>query len=89
MEYSIEVSNAARRQLRKLDKPTQRKVARRIDRLAIDPRPPGVVKLTDVTPPAYRVRVGQFRILYTINDDQLVILVVRVAHRSEAYRCLR
>ena len=86
MVYTIEMSSAARRQLRKLDRPTQHKVAQRINSLADDPRPPGVVKLTDVTPPAYRVREGQYRILYTINDKQLIVLVVRISHRSEAYR---
>ncbi len=50
------------------------------------PRPPGVVKLTDVSPPVYRVREGQYRILYTIEDDHLIVVVVRIAHRSEAYR---
>ena len=86
MAYTIEMSGAARRQLRKLDRPMQRKVGQRIDSLAEEPRPSGVVKLTDVSPPAYRVREGQYRILYTINDNQLIILVVRISHRSDAYR---
>ena len=47
---------------------------------------PGVAKLTDVTPPAYRVREGEHRILYTINDNRLIVLVVRISHRNEAYR---
>ena len=86
MAFTIEMSSTARRQLRKLDKTTQRKVAKRISRLAEDPRPSGVVKLTDVEPPVFRVREGQYRILYTINDKQLIVLVVRISHRSEAYR---
>lgn len=86
MAYTVEVSSAARRQLRKLDRQTQRKVADRIESLREDPRPSGAVKLTDVSPPVYRVREGQYRILYTIEDDQLIVLVVRIAHRSEAYR---
>jgi mRNA interferase RelE/StbE len=45
-----------------------------------------VAKLTDVSPSVYRVREGHYRVLYTIDDDTLVILVVRVAHRSDAYR---
>ncbi len=86
MVYTIKMSSAARRQLRKLDRPTQRRVAQRINGLADDPRPSGVVKLTDVTPPVYRVREGQYRILYNINDNQLIVLVLRISHRSEAYR---
>ena len=86
MAYTIEIARPAQRQLKKLDASIRRNVSRRIDQLAKDPRPPGVVKLTDVSPPIYRVREGQNRVLYTINDDKLVVLVVRVAHRSDAYR---
>ena len=86
MAYTIEIARPAQRQLKKLDAPIRKKVSRRIDQLANDPRPPGVVKLTDVSPPIYRVREGQYRLLYTIYDDELVVLVVRVVHRSDAYR---
>jgi len=86
MAYSVEMTRPAQRQLEKLDASTLRKVTRRIDRLAEDPRPSGVVKLTDASPPIYRVREGQFRVLYTIADEKLLVLIVRVAHRSEAYR---
>ena len=86
MAYNIEVSPAARRQLRKLDKRVQRRIASRIDALAEQPLPDGVVKLTDVSPPLYRVREGDYRILNTIEDDRLIVLVVRMAHRSDVYR---
>ena len=86
MIYSIEVASAARRQLKKLDQATRRRIARRIDSLADDPRPDGVAKLTDVSPPLYRVREGDYRIVYAIYDDRLVVLVVRIAHRSEVSR---
>lgn len=86
MAYAIELARPALRQLKKLDATVRRRISRRIDRLAEDPRPPGVVRLTDVDPPMYRVREGHYRILYTIDDEVLIVLVVRVAHRSEAYR---
>jgi mRNA interferase RelE/StbE len=86
MAYSIEIARPAQQQLKKLDPSTRRRVSRRIDQLANDPRPSGVAKLTDVSPSVYRVREGHYRVLYTIDDDTLVILVVRVAHRSDAYR---
>ena len=86
MAYSVEMTRPAQRQLKKLDTSTRRKVTRRIDRLAEDPRPSGVVKLTDAHPPIYRVREGQFRVLYTVVDEKLLVLIVRVAHRSDAYR---
>ena len=86
MPYTIEIARPAQRQLKKLDAKTRKKISRRIERLAEDPRPPGVVKLTDVSPPIYRIRDGQYRILYTIDDDKLIVLVVRIGHRSEVYR---
>jgi len=86
MPYTIEIARPAQRQLKKLDAPTRKKISQRIDRLAMDPRPPGAVKLTDVSPPIYRIRDGQYRILYTIDDDKLIVLVVRIGHRSEVYR---
>lgn len=85
MAYTVELTPAARRQLRKLDPPIQRRIAARIDTLAEDPRPDGVVKLTDVDPPAYRIREEDWRIVYRIEDDVLVVTVVRIGHRSEVY----
>ena len=86
MAYTIEIARPAQRQLKKLDQTTRNRLSRRIDRLAKEPRPSGVVKLTDVSPPIYRLREGQYRVLYTINDGNLIVLVVRVTHRSDAYR---
>ena len=86
MTYEIEIARPARKQLKKLDTEVRRRIARRIDGLAKEPRPEGVVKLTDVSPPLYRVREGQYRILFTIDDDKLIVLVVRIGHRSEVYK---
>ena len=86
MAYAIEITSTARRQLRKLDQEARRRVGRRIDALGENPRPDGVVKLTGVSPPLYRVREGDYRIIYAIDDDNLIVLVVRVAHRGDAYR---
>jgi len=85
MTYTVELSPAARRHFRKLDPPIQRRIAARIDALAKDPRPDGVVKLTAVEPPLYRIREGDWRILYQIEDDVLLVVVVRIGHRSEVY----
>jgi mRNA interferase RelE/StbE len=86
MAYAVEISRAAQRQLRKLDDEVRRRIARRIDGLAVEPRPPGVTKLTGVTPAVYRIREGQYRVLFTIDDDELLVLVVRIGHRSDVYR---
>jgi len=85
MTYAVELTPAARRQLRKLDPPIQRRLVARMEALADDPRPDGVVKLTAVEPPAYRVREGDWRIVYRVEDDLLLVVVVRVGHRSEVY----
>ena len=86
MAYSIEFTPAAQRQFKKLDKNTRRRIGHRIDALAENPRPDGVVKLTDVSPPLYRIREGDNRIVYAIEDGRLLVLVVRIAHRSDIYR---
>ena len=86
MLYTIEIARPAQRQLKKLDPESRKRIAQRIDRLAKDPRPSGVVKLTDTSPPLYRVRDGHYRILYSIEDDMLIVLVVRRGHRSGVYR---
>ena len=56
-----------------------------IDRLAVEPRPRGVVKLVG-TANGYRVRVGDYRIVYEVHDDRLVVVVIRVGDRREIYR---
>ena len=63
----------------------RRRVVNRIESLADDPRPPGCQKLSGAD--KYRVRQGRYRILYAIRrDDRLIVTVVRVAHRKDAYR---
>jgi mRNA interferase RelE/StbE len=66
-------------------KAVQKRIIGRIEALAVNPRPHGVEKLAgeDQT---YRVRVGEYRILYEVHDAALVVLVVKVGHRREVYR---
>ncbi|MBF0262796.1 MAG: type II toxin-antitoxin system RelE/ParE family toxin [Magnetococcales bacterium] len=54
--------------------------------LTTDPRPPGSRKLTGTPPNLWRIREGDYRIIYTIEDDRLVVLIVKVGHRREVYR---
>lgn len=70
-----------------LPREAQRLIGRRIDALAEDPRPPGVEKLKG-SDNLFRVRSGDYRIVYTIEDHVLVIVVVHVAHRRDVYRGL-
>lgn len=84
MTYRVEVRPAAVRQLREID-PTQRhRIQGAIALLAEDPRPPAAKPLRGR--PAWRVRVGDYRIIYTTNDDVLLIVVVTLGHRREVYR---
>lgn len=85
MRYSIEVTREALRTLAKLDKPIRRRVQTAIDKLSQDPRPAGVRPLHGLKG-AYRVRVGDYRILYTVDDGRLIVVVVDLGHRREIYR---
>ena len=64
----------------------QRRILSRIELLAENPRPPGAIKLTGQD--AYRIRIGDYRVIYAIADKQLVVLVVDVGHRWDVYRNL-
>jgi mRNA interferase RelE/StbE len=85
MTYQIEVVKQAAKQFKALPDLVQQRIAPRIDALAIDPRGLGSVKLAGAEN-LYRIRVGDYRIIYSIEDDLLVILVVKIAHRREVYR---
>ncbi len=84
MTYRVEFTTAAARQVKKLPRPARDKVLDAITSLADDPRPHGSRKLTgeDV---AWRVRVGDYRVIYEVIDALLAVTVVRAAHRREAY----
>ena len=79
------ISQGARRDLRRLPRNMTERVAAAIDALAENPRPPGCLLLCDYHPPTWRVRVGDRRILYEIDDDAGSVTVTGVRHRSKAY----
>ena len=85
MPYTIEFRPAAARDLRKLPADDRRRIGARIDALAADPRPAGVKRLA-ASEKLYRLRVGDYRILYQILDRVLRILVVKIGHRRDVYR---
>jgi len=88
VSYEIEWAGPALRELRKLDRQTARRVLRVVTGLAADPRPAGVRALSGQPAGTMRLRVGEFRVVYVIDDGEIRILVVRVAHRREVYRGL-
>ena len=84
MTYRVEVATEAVRQLRKLDRPAQRRVQAAIELLAAEPRPSGAKKLVGGGG-EWRVRTGDYRIVYEIRDNVLLVLVVAVGNRREIY----
>ncbi|MBN9177798.1 MAG: type II toxin-antitoxin system RelE/ParE family toxin [Microbacterium sp.] len=83
MTYEIQVLPAAVRELRKLPPEAKRRVQAVIELLADDPRPPTSKKLTGRA--EWRVRTGDYRVLYRIEDAVLTVVVVRAGHRREVY----
>lgn len=81
--YRIELRPAAVRALRKLNPQVRPRVQGAIALLAQDPRPPGARALQGRS--GLRVRVGDYRIIYTVEDDVLLVVVVRLGHRRDVY----
>jgi mRNA interferase RelE/StbE len=79
------IEPAAKRDLKKLDVRTRQTIADVISALADEPRPDGVKKLTGSTS-SYRARVGDYRILYTIEDSVVLITIIKIGHRRDVYR---
>lgn len=86
MRYTVYLAPPARKFLSRLTDATQRlRCERAIDSLAENPRPPGCQALK-VQRGAFRVRIGDFRILYQIVDDRLLVLVTDIGSRGQIYR---
>ncbi|WP_419911057.1 type II toxin-antitoxin system RelE family toxin [Candidatus Poriferisodalis sp.] len=83
--YRVHLARRAVKSIARLPRTEQQRIRAAIDLLADEPRPPGCVTLTGEEG-VYRVRVGNYRILYEVVDDRLLILVVRVGHRRDVYR---
>ncbi|MBD2771813.1 type II toxin-antitoxin system mRNA interferase toxin, RelE/StbE family [Iningainema tapete] len=85
MTYQIDFSRTATKQLNKLPSALKERIEAKILELADNPRPHGITKLKN-RENGYRIKVGDYRILYDIYDGILVITVVKVGHRREVYR---
>lgn len=82
--YRIEITPQAIKDLGHLPRVQRTSIETRIESLGLHPRPVGAIKLTGRS--AYRLRVGDYRIIYKIDDAVLCVLVVRIGHRKEVYR---
>ena len=85
LAYVVGFSDAAERELKRLSLPARVAVARVLERLATNPRRPGVRKVVG-TDRLYRAKAGDYRIVFAIHEQRVLIVVVRVAHRARAYR---
>ena len=83
--HSVEFAPSAYRQFAKLDASVRRRLAPAIEALAEDPRP-GSAKRLVADDELWRIRVDAYRVVYAIEDERLVVLVVRVGHRRDVYR---
>ena len=84
-QYKVEIARRAVKSIARLPRREQLRVRAAVDLLADEPRPPGCVALADEDS-VYRVRVGDYRIVYEVVDDRLVVQAVRVGHRRDVYR---
>ncbi len=82
--YSLRIKRSAEKELRRIPKVDLRRIVQKIDNLAIDPRPPSSEKLFGDN--IYRIRQGDYRILYTVDDEERVVEIIKVGHRREVYR---
>lgn len=81
----VELTRSAEKDLRRIGKSQIPNIYRGLERLSADPRPAGVKKLSGADR-TYRIRIGDYRVVYEIEDDALLVLVIRVAHRKDVYR---
>ena len=83
-QFDVRVVPSVRKDLRGIPKNVVRRILDAIEGLSANPRPPGCKKLTSTN--LYRLRSGSYRIVYEINEAEVVVIVVKVGHRKEVYR---
>jgi mRNA interferase RelE/StbE len=84
-EYSVVFARSARRELEGLDATVARRIISRVEALATDPRPRGCVKLQGAAD-LWRIRIGDYRVVYSLGDNERLVDIRVVRHRSDAYR---
>ena len=82
--YKLVFKKSVAKDLRTISNPDLKRILARMRTLAEDPRPPGTEKLSGED--KYRLRQGNYRILYTVNDADICVVIVKVGHRREGYR---
>lgn len=87
-EYKVQFNKKYLKDLQKVPQRDQTQIRSRILALADNPRPEGSKKFSNTKDTLYRIRSGDYRIIYTVKDDILLILVIEIAHRKDVYRML-
>ena len=85
MNYQIEFTKKAAKEFRSLPEQEKKRLQKAINLLIIDPNPRGSIKLSGEDN-LYRIRVGNYRVVYTIFEEKVLILIVKIGHRREVYR---
>jgi mRNA interferase RelE/StbE len=85
MPYTVEFARPALREFKALERPTQLRIATHIEELAENPFPPGCKKLKG-EPDHYRIRLGDYRMIYRVERSRVTIVVVKIGHRRDVYR---
>ena len=83
-KYKIQVKKSAAKELGKIPQKELVKILGKIENLSINPHPAGSIKLTNQE--KYRIRIGNYRVLYSIEDNILTVFIVKVGHRKNIYR---
>ncbi len=86
VKYEVEITESAGKSLEKIPKRDRLKILEKIDTLEQDPVPAGSIKLKGYGEALYRIRSGDYRIVYSIKQDVLIVLIVEIGHRREIYR---
>ncbi len=83
-KYRLKIKSSAAKELEKIPKKDAKKIVNKIKTLSKDPRPPGCEKLSGQE--RYRIRQGKYRIIYSIEDDVLIVFVFKIGHRKDVYK---
>ncbi|MFV2197378.1 type II toxin-antitoxin system RelE family toxin [Nocardiopsis sp. LOL_012] len=83
IHYTVDIKSSARKEIRRLDGPVRQRIIKAIEGLAGDPRPDGCKKLK--AKDGYRIRVGDYRVVYTVDDSRITVVVVKVGARGDVY----
>ncbi|MBD3616644.1 MAG: type II toxin-antitoxin system RelE/ParE family toxin [Gracilimonas sp.] len=87
MSWKVQIERKAQKELKKIPDPYKSNIIDTIEQLTEDARPPGCTKLKGASD-LWRVRVNDYRVVYQIKDEQLLILVIRIGHRKDIYEGL-